>query len=154
MTVLSTQNRKFQLLKYFIHSHFEKKRLISQINSLFKKKHSHHFFFFPKIEHAIVSYQSMMVQCLSCVQLLQPHGLQPTQLPCPQDFPGKNTGVSCHFFLQGISLIQGSNQCLLHCRLFTAKPPGKAYQSTEGKYYKGPSLGLLNHVALPLIRCV
>ena len=56
MTVLSTQNRKFQLLKYFIHSHFEKKRLISQINSLFKKKHSHHFFFFPKIEHAIVSY--------------------------------------------------------------------------------------------------
>ena len=32
----------------------------------------------------------------------------------PWDFPGKNTGVGCHFFLQGIFLIQGSNPCLLH----------------------------------------
>ena len=28
---------------------------------------------------------------------LQPHGLQPTRLHCPQNFPGKNTGVGCHF---------------------------------------------------------
>ena len=27
---------------------------------------------------------------------------------------GKNTGVGCHFLLQGISLTQGSNLCLLH----------------------------------------
>ena len=33
---------------------------------------------------------------------LQPHGLQPTRLLCPWDFPGKNTGVGCHFLLQGI----------------------------------------------------
>ena len=26
----------------------------------------------------------------------------------------KNTGVGCHFFLQGISLAQGLNPCLLH----------------------------------------
>ena len=26
---------------------------------------------------------------------LQPHGLQPTRLLCPWDFPGKSTGVSC-----------------------------------------------------------
>ena len=26
------------------------------------------------------------------------------------DFPGKNTGVDCHFFLQEIFLTQGSNQ--------------------------------------------
>ena len=34
-------------------------------------------------------------------------------------FPGKNTGVACHDFLQGIFLTQGSNlhlMCLLHCR--------------------------------------
>ena len=31
-------------------------------------------------------------------------------------FSGKNTGVGCHFLLQGIFLIQGSNLCLLHCR--------------------------------------
>ena len=40
---------------------------------------------------------------------LWPHGLQPTRLLCPWDFPGKNTGASCHFLLQGILLIQASN---------------------------------------------
>ena len=30
------------------------------------------------------------------------------------DSPGKNTGVGCHFLLQGIFLTQGSNPCLLH----------------------------------------
>ena len=33
----------------------------------------------------------------------RPHGLQPTRLLCPWDFPGKNTGVECrrglHIFL-------------------------------------------------------
>ena len=29
-----------------------------------------------------------------------PHGLQPTRLLRPWDFPGKNTGVGCHFLLQ------------------------------------------------------
>ena len=32
------------------------------------------------------------------------------------NFPGKNTGVGCHFLLQGIFPIQGSNPGLLHCR--------------------------------------
>ena len=31
---------------------------------------------------------------------MRPHRWQPTRLPCPWDFPGKNTGVSCHFLLQ------------------------------------------------------
>ena len=38
---------------------------------------------------------------LSHVRLLLPHGLQPTRLLCPWDSPGKNTGVGCHFLLQG-----------------------------------------------------
>ena len=29
-----------------------------------------------------------------------PHGLQPTRLLRPWDFPGKSTGVGCHFLLQ------------------------------------------------------
>ena len=29
-----------------------------------------------------------------------PHGLQPTRLPCPWDFPGKSTGVGCHCLLR------------------------------------------------------
>ena len=32
---------------------------------------------------------------------------------CPWNFPGKNSGVSCHFLLQGICPIQGFNPCLL-----------------------------------------
>ena len=44
---------------------------------------------------------------------LWPHGLQPARLLCPWDFPGKNTGVVCHFLLQGIFLTQGSNPHLL-----------------------------------------
>ena len=35
--------------------------------------------------------------------------LWPTRTFCPWDFPGKNTGVSCQFLLQGIFLTQGSN---------------------------------------------
>ena len=34
----------------------------------------------------------------------------------PWDFPGKSTGVGCHFLLQGIFPTQGSNPGLLHCR--------------------------------------
>ena len=49
---------------------------------------------------------------------LQPPGLQPTRLLCPQDFPGKNTGVGCHALLQGIFLTLGLNSLLLHCRHF------------------------------------
>ena len=31
---------------------------------------------------------------------LQPHGLQPTRLLHPWDFPGKSTGVGCHCLLR------------------------------------------------------
>ena len=61
---------------------------------------------------------------------LQTDGLQPARLLCPWDFPGKNTGVSCHALLQGIFLAQGSNPyllCLLHWQAgsLTLVPPGK-----------------------------
>ena len=36
------------------------------------------------------------------VNSLWPHGLQPTRLLYPWSFPQKNTGVGCHFLLQGI----------------------------------------------------
>ena len=34
----------------------------------------------------------------------RPHGLQPTRLLPPWDFPGKSTGVGCHCFLRGDTL--------------------------------------------------
>ena len=45
--------------------------------------------------------------------LLWLHGLYLARLLYPWDFSGKNTGVGCHFLLQGIFLTQGSNQSLL-----------------------------------------
>ena len=36
---------------------------------------------------------------------LRPHGLQPTRLLHPWDFPGKSTGVGCHCLLQPFLLV-------------------------------------------------
>ena len=52
----------------------------------------------------------------------QSHELWSTRLLCLWDFPSKNTGVDCHF------PIEGSSPCLaLAGRLFTTEPPGKSH---------------------------
>ena len=58
-----------------------------------------------------------------CLTLLWPHGLQPTRLLCPWDFPGKNTGMSCHFLLHIwqkilIALWFGIGVLVAYCFLF------------------------------------
>ena len=40
----------------------------------------------------------------SRVRSVWPHRRQPTRLPRPWDSPGKNTGVGCHFLLQGVKV--------------------------------------------------
>ena len=55
----------------------------------------------------------LLLSHFSHVRLCAPHRRQPTRFPCPWDSPGKNTGVVCHFLLQGIFPTQGSNSCLL-----------------------------------------
>ena len=35
----------------------------------------------------------------------RPHGLQPTMLLCPWDFPGKSTGVGCHCLLRFMCIL-------------------------------------------------
>ena len=49
---------------------------------------------------------------------------------CPWDFPGGNTGVSCHFLLQGIVPTLGSNLSLLHRQAGSLPPShlGSPYQ--------------------------
>ena len=47
---------------------------------------------------------------------LWPHGLQPTRLLHPWDFPGKSIGMDCYFLFQRIFPTQGSNLGLPHCR--------------------------------------
>ena len=63
--------------------------------------------------------------------VFQPHALEPCRLLSPWDSPGKNTGVGCHFLLQGIFPTQTPNTCLL-CLLdwqggsLPLVPPGKS----------------------------
>ena len=65
-----------------------------------------------------------------CAQL-RPHGKLPASLLCLWDFPGKNTGVGCHFLLQGIFLTHESNPCLLTWQAdsLLSEPPGKPHHS-------------------------
>ena len=47
----------------------------------------------------------------------RPHGLQPTRLLHPWDFPGKSTGVGCHCLLQyGVTVLKFFN-CLQSCQI-------------------------------------
>ena len=61
----------------------------------------------PKLQSAQASVCSVVSNSV------RPHGLQPTRLLRPWGSPGKNTGVGCHFLLQGIFPAQGSNLHLL-----------------------------------------
>ena len=62
----------------------------------------------------------------SCLTILWPHGLQPARFLYPWNFPGKNTGVACHFLLQEFFPTQGSNlRLLLAGRFFTTEPSEK-----------------------------
>ena len=56
------------------------------------------------------------VKSPSHVQLFATPWIVVHDLLHPCDFPGKNTGVSCHFLLQEIFPTQGFNPGLLHCR--------------------------------------
>ena len=66
--------------------------------------------------------KSPRVHVYSCPILSDPmdcrsfwsHGLWATRLLCPWDSSGRNTGVACHFLLQGIFLTQGLTPHLLH----------------------------------------
>ena len=52
----------------------------------------------------------------SCPTLCNPMDCSLPGFPNPWDFPGKGTGVGCHFLLQGTFLSQKLNPGLLHCR--------------------------------------
>ena len=68
--------------------------------------------------HLIMKFYVYFYHCRlvtkSCPTLLRPHRLWRNRLLYPWDFSGKNTGVGCHFLLQGIFQTQGMNLHLLH----------------------------------------
>ena len=69
--------------------------------------------------HAFVHAQSLQL----CSTLCNPMDYS---LPGSSS-PDKNTGVGCHFLLQGIFLTQGSNPRPLHLLHWPLAPPGKPF---------------------------
>ena len=91
----------------------------------------------------------------SCLALLQSHGLWLARLSCPWDFPGKNTGVDCHFLLQEIFLTLGSNLgSQVSCtagRFFTSEPPMTMLQPKGIPPAASPLQQLQNWAVFPLL---
>ena len=60
---------------------------------------------------------------------MRPHRQQPTRLPHPWDFPGKSTGVGCHFLLQCIKVKSESEvtqSCLIPSDPMDCSAPGSS----------------------------
>ena len=74
--------------------------------------------------------ENISISCSVMSEPLWPHGLSPARLRCPWELTGKNTGVGCHFLLQGVFPTQGSNLDLLHCRQsLLSEPPGEPVEN-------------------------
>ena len=67
-----------------------------------------------KHKYTLTLYIAGVLQSLSRIWLFATLQSVAHRLLCLWGFPGKNTGVCCHFPLQVIFLDQRSNQCLLH----------------------------------------
>ena len=67
---------------------------------LFAAKDSEALYSQQKQDRKLTVAQICSKSLQSCLTLCNPRG-QPTSLPHPWDSPGKNTGVGCHFLLQG-----------------------------------------------------
>ena len=86
---------------------------------------------------AAVCIQFSSVQSLGRVQLFVTPWTIATRLLCSWDSPGKNTGMGCHFFLQGIFLTQGSNPGLLPQRkLFYHLSHQRSYKVAPAATYR------------------
>ena len=77
-----------------------------------------------------------------CPTLCDPMDCSPPKLLGPWGFPGKSTGVGCHALLQGISLTQGSNPGIPHCRqtFYRLSHQGNSYLSVTFLIWVSPSL--------------
>ena len=62
----------------------------------------------------MLSMHACMLSCSVVSDFLRPCELYTTKLLHPWNFPDKNTGAGCYFFLLAIFPTQGLNPCLLH----------------------------------------
>ena len=72
---------------------------------------------------------------------VRPHRRQPTRLPHPWDYPGKNTGVGCHFLLQCMKVKVKVKLCLTPSDPMDCSPPGSSVHGfSRQEYWSGVPL--------------
>ena len=74
------------------------------------------FFTYNSLEIVLEILCVCVLVAQSCPILCDPKDCCLPGFSVPGIFSGKNTGVGCHFLLQGIFLTQGLNLGLPHCR--------------------------------------
>ena len=108
---------------------------------------------------ASISLHACVLNRLSCVRLFVTPWIIALNLLCAWNFPGKNSGVGCHFLLQGIFSTQGLSPHLLklmHCRwIFPLSHQGSwtlnfpcatnSFRSPFTYSFRSPSITLCPH---------
>ena len=92
--------------------------------------------------------QGVRALSLRHVQLCNPMNCSSPD-SCLWDFPGKNTGVGCHFLLQGIFLTQGSNPRLLHWQADPLPLSHLGSRQLQQGVLKSPLAGAVSWAATP-----
>ena len=114
-----------------------------------------HTYLQPRYELYSHERKQLLLSHFSRVRLYRPHGLQPTRLLHPWDFPGKSTGVGCHCLLRILRLLSPikvlKNLCL---RKLSASERSSIYPASTGPLTPTPSrlsVGFLSsRLILPL----
>ena len=89
-------------------------------------------------------------QCVLSACCLRPHGLEPTRLLCPWDFPGKNTAVGRSYLLQGIFPTSSASVG----GFFTTAPPRKSKSWGKGSIFMGTHSLYLFCILRLCVRCI
>ena len=92
---------------------------------------------FSLVHLLILTFLFRFTHCVYSVvsNSLPPQGLWPTRLLCPWNFPGKNTGVGCHFLQEGIfPMTQGLNPHFLYLLPWQANSSPLSHQFSENLF--------------------
>ena len=101
------------------------------------------------VAYLVICFAAAAAKSLQLCPTLRPHRRQPNRLRHPWDFPGKNTGVGCHFLLQCMEVKSESEvaqSCPTSSNPMDCSPPGSSvhgifqprvlewgYQSSESR---------------------
>ena len=83
--------------------------IYNSLPSVYKKRKTRHVYY-------LHLFGSMCAKSVSHVRLFATQWT--ITLLCPWNFPGKNTGVGCHFLFQGLFPTQRLKLHLLHCQVY------------------------------------